>query len=48
MIGDELETDISGARESGIDQVYLNSKQIPHDEKVTYEIRSLAELKGIL
>lgn len=48
MIGDELIADISGARKFGIDQVYYNPMAIPHSEAVTYEIRSLPELKEIL
>jgi putative hydrolase of the HAD superfamily len=48
MVGDDLEVDIIGARDSGIDQVYFNPGSIPHKEKVTYEISSLAELKEIL
>lgn len=48
MIGDELVADVSGARKFGIDQVYFNPFSIPHSEEVTYEIRSLLELKEIL
>lgn len=48
MIGDELVADVSGARKFGIDQVYYNPLALPHTEDVTYEIRSLLELKGIL
>lgn len=48
MIGDELVADISGARKFGIDQVYYNPLALPHNEAVTYEIRSLLELKEIL
>jgi putative hydrolase of the HAD superfamily len=48
MIGDELISDIMGARKFGIDQVYYNPKGKPHTEEVTYEIKSLLELKRIL
>jgi len=48
MIGDELETDIVGARNFGIDQVFFNPGAIKHNEKVTYEISDLLELKGLL
>jgi putative hydrolase of the HAD superfamily len=48
MIGDELVADVSGARKFGIDQVYFNPMRIPHSDEVTYEIRSLLELKEIL
>jgi len=48
MIGDDLEVDIIGARRSGIDQVFFNSKRIVHFEKVTFEIYSLEQLKEFL
>lgn len=48
MIGDNLEVDIVGAREAGLDQVYYNLKSTIHNEKVSYEITSLIELKNIL
>ncbi len=48
MIGDSLEADIYGARAVKMDQVYFNPGQVPHHETVTYEIRALAELEGIL
>ena len=48
MIGDDLETDILGARNMGIDQVYFNTDKVRHNEAITYEISSLNELKGVL
>ena len=48
MIGDSLETDIIGAREVGIKQVYFNPYQEKHQEVVTHEISSLKELMVIL
>lgn len=48
MIGDELFADIGGARKFGIDQIYYNPLAIPHTEMVTYEVRSLSEIKEIL
>ncbi|MCX6258863.1 MAG: YjjG family noncanonical pyrimidine nucleotidase [Bacteroidia bacterium] len=48
MIGDDLEVDIKGARNAGIDQVYVNSDKKSHNEIVTFEIHSLLELKRIL
>jgi len=48
MIGDELEIDIVGARNFGIDQVYFNPKHLQHSEKVTYEIPALLDLKAFL
>jgi len=48
MIGDDLETDILGAKNTGIDQVFFNSENIKHSEDITFEITSLIELKDIL
>ncbi|CAN5461660.1 YjjG family noncanonical pyrimidine nucleotidase [soil metagenome] len=48
MIGDNLQTDIGGARGAGIDTVYFNPTGQPHAEKVTFEIRSLHELRTLL
>jgi len=48
MIGDDLEVDIAGARNYGIDQVFLNRDEIQHTDPVTFEIDSLLELKEIL
>jgi putative hydrolase of the HAD superfamily len=48
MIGDDLEVDIAGARNFGIDQVFLNREGIKHSDVVTYEINSLLELKNFL
>ena len=48
MIGDDLKVDIIGAKEFGMDQVYINFENIPHPEKVTFEIDSLKKLQKIL
>lgn len=48
MIGDNLETDIKGAKKSGLDQCFFNPMKKPHGENVTYEIIALGELRGIL
>lgn len=48
MVGDDLKVDILGARQAGIDQVYLNPNHSPHNEVVTYEIHSLYQLIEIL
>ena len=48
MIGDNLQTDMAGARSAGIDTIYFNPAGQAHSEKVTYEIKSLAELRGLL
>lgn len=48
MIGDDLHTDILGARNMNIDQVYLNPESVPHDDEVTHEISDLKELISLL
>ncbi len=48
MIGDNLETDVRGARDVGIDQVFYNPKRIKHSETVTREVTCLSELRIIL
>ncbi len=48
MIGDNLKTDVAGARAANIDQVYFNPRQFKHKESVTYEISCLSELRAIL
>lgn len=48
MIGDDLDTDISGARNVGMDQVYFNPEAKMHAEEVTFEIRDLDELRQLL
>ena len=47
MIGDDLNTDIRGARDIGMDHIYFNPKKGKHDEKVTFEIANLKELTSI-
>lgn len=44
VIGDNLEADIIGAREFGLDQVFFNPHGTIHQEKITKEISSLKEL----
>jgi len=48
MIGDDLEGDIRGARNYGLDQVFFNSVRYEHNEDITYEVNSLKELLKIL
>lgn len=48
MIGDNLEADILGAKNAGIDQVYFNPAKKRHFQKVTYEICCLSELMKLL
>jgi len=48
MIGDNLESDMLGAQNAGIDHVYFNPEDKDHTATVTHEITSLRELIGIL
>ncbi len=48
MIGDNYNTDIVGARNAGMDQIFFNPKKNRKREPVTFEITTLIELKGIL
>jgi putative hydrolase of the HAD superfamily len=48
MIGDNLQTDIAGARMAGLDTVFFNPHNNQHQESVTYEINDLKHLTSIL
>lgn len=48
MIGDNLVTDIGGARNACIDTVFYNPEAVEHTSEVSYEIRCLSELQTIL
>jgi putative hydrolase of the HAD superfamily len=48
MIGDNYNTDIVGAKNAGMDQVFFNPTKNRKREPVTYEIIELSELKGLL
>lgn len=49
MIGDNLQTDISGAYNSGIDQIWFNPENKASDSlRPTYIVNSLEEIKNIL
>ena len=47
MIGDNIEVDIIGAMNAGIDQVFINHQRISTDVKPTYTVHSLKELETI-
>ncbi|HWK02351.1 MAG TPA: YjjG family noncanonical pyrimidine nucleotidase [Puia sp.] len=47
MLGDNVEVDIQGAINAGIDQVYVNHLDQPPSIQPTYMVRSLKELEGI-
>jgi putative hydrolase of the HAD superfamily len=48
MVGDDLEVDMAGARQMGIDQLYVNHEKKTHTESVTMEVFSLEEIIGLL
>jgi YjjG family noncanonical pyrimidine nucleotidase len=48
MIGDNLITDIGGARGASIDTVFFNPEKISHTSEVSHEIFCLSELQKIL
>ncbi len=48
MIGDNLITDIGGARQASIDSVFFNHEQIKHDSEIHVEIHNLKELCELL
>ncbi|MEA3316871.1 MAG: HAD-IA family hydrolase, partial [Bacteroidota bacterium] len=48
MIGDDLESDILGAKKYGLDQIFFNVVGREHNEDITYEINSLKKLQEIL
>ena len=48
MVGDNLVTDIGGARNARIDTVFFNPSAVAHDQPVSHEIRCLSELQHIL
>jgi putative hydrolase of the HAD superfamily len=47
MLGDNLEADIQGAMDAGIDQVYVNHLREEPAIRPTYVVHSLKELEGI-
>lgn len=48
MVGDNLITDIGGARQASIATVFFNPDEIEHQEPVTREIKNLGELCSLL
>lgn len=48
MVGDNLITDMGGARNACIDTVFYNPLAVQHSEAVKYEIKCLSELQDIL
>ena len=48
MVGDNLITDMGGAKNALLDTIYFNPEKIQHTEQITHEITSLAELFTLL
>ena len=48
MVGDNIHTDITGAKNSNIDQLWFNPKRESVDVSPTYTITTLCEIKQIL
>jgi len=48
MIGDNLLTDIAGAKNASVDMVFFNPAKIKHQAAVDFEISSLPELMNFL
>ncbi|PCH68488.1 MAG: noncanonical pyrimidine nucleotidase, YjjG family [Bacteroidales bacterium] len=48
LIGDDLSTDIAGAKRVKMDQIYFNPHRINHKDEPTFEISDLLEIKNIL
>jgi YjjG family noncanonical pyrimidine nucleotidase len=48
MIGDNLVTDVGGARGASIDTIFFNPDRITHTSQMNHEISCLSELKKIL
>jgi putative hydrolase of the HAD superfamily len=48
MVGDNLLTDIAGARNASLDSVFFNPNGLKHEADVAYEISNLTELCSLL
>lgn len=48
MVGDNLEADVAGAANAGIDCVFYNPQKISHQYSVAHDITSLQQLKEFL
>lgn len=47
FVGDNLVSDIGGAKNVGMDQIYFNPKKENHESKPTFEIHSIEELMNL-
>jgi putative hydrolase of the HAD superfamily len=48
MIGDDMEVDVLGAMQAGMDAIYFNPKKIGHNGNIYHEISDLNDLIAIL
>jgi len=48
MVGDDIDVDVLGARNMGMDQVYCNYDKIAHNSDITFEIFQFSDLEKIL
>ncbi|MCK9617420.1 MAG: YjjG family noncanonical pyrimidine nucleotidase [Lentimicrobiaceae bacterium] len=48
MVGDDLDVDVLGAKNAGIDQVFFNYNHVNHSNNTTYEIFTLSDLLKFL
>jgi putative hydrolase of the HAD superfamily len=48
MIGDDLEVDIGGARDIGMDQLFVNHNGVVHSDAITFEVAHLKEIEMFL
>ena len=48
MIGDDIEVDIVGAKNVGMDQMFFNNNGNSYNDEATYEIRDMKEIIGVL
>lgn len=48
MVGDNLDADILGAQQCGIDQVYYNPARLAHSARPTFEVSHLLQMKTFL
>ncbi len=48
MIGDDLEVDVRGAMDAGMEAVFVNLENCVHNKSIDFEVKSLRELRDIL
>ncbi len=48
MIGDDLEVDVLGAMKAGIDGLFCNFDDLPHNGSATYMVKEMLEIKSVI